>query len=358
MSVSYARTARDIAFTLEVKSPKIFENIFLNNGVLVLMGANGRVKIVTGGNKFDERTHLGQNSNVDHRDRYADIDNAYQNNVITAQYGRAVIDGASPVNFVDQDENQGDAKVGTVSLADFCLEELMNTFPNKVSDALMASTSAANGPTSIVEEIEATAYGSQTRTTGGIARSSYPGASRTSAWQTQYSNTSHDLSAAAGIAGVTQFGRRCGEGSALDLQPDIMLTTDGVISQASGAADVLRRYGVNDTLLKYRFDNIKIGNAALISDRNVPSASATAGSGYMMNTNFMRIQVLGGSKTKASNSVKTIGDGAVSVPLQVGTPVEAETKLQFTIKAWLVYNLTFGALKYHGLMNNLVQVNA
>ena len=350
MAVDYTRTARDIAFTLEVKSPKIFENIFLNNGVLCLLGDKGRVRIVKGGNRFDERTHLGQNSNVDHRDRYAQIDNAYQDNWRTAQYGRATIDGASPVNFVDLDENAGSHKIGASGLAEEVMEDLMNTFPNKISDALLASSSAANQPLSLIEELPATAYGSQTRTTGGIARSDWTGSDRTQAWQTQYSNTSADLSSSAGIGTVTSFGRTCSEGSAMNMQPDIMLTTDGVMSQASASADVLRRFGVNDKLLKYRFDNIMIGTAALISDRNVDSGNA-----LFLNTNFLRVQVLGGGKTKASRSVKVVGDGAVSVPLQVGQPVEAEDKLQFTIKAWMTYNLTFGALKYHGRMDNLTQ---
>ncbi len=352
MAVGYSRTARDIAFTLEVKSPKIFENIFLNNGVLVLLGSKGRVRIVKGGNRFDERTHLGQNSNVDHRDRYAVIDNDFQNNWRTASYGRAVIDGASPVNFIDADENMGSHQIGTTTLAEEVLEDLMNTFPNKVADALMASTSGANGPLSIVEELPATAFGSQTRTTGGLVRSDWPGPDRTQAWQTQYSNTGADLAGAGGIGTATAFGLTCSEGSSLDMQPDILLTTNAVFSQASAAADVLRRFGVNDTLLKFRFDNIKIGNAALITDRNVGSKK-----GYFLNTNFMRVQVLGGRKTKASRSVKVVGDGATSVPLQVGEPVEAENRLQYTIKAWLTYNLTFGALKYHGLMDNLTEVS-
>ena len=350
MSVGFGRTARDIAFTLEVKSSKIFENIFLNNGVLVLLGDKGRVKIRKGGNRFDERTHLGQNSNVDHRDRYAQIDNDFQDNWRTAQYGRAVIDGASPVNFIDLDENSGDAKIGATDLADAVLDDLMSTFPNKVSDAIMASSSAANGPVSLIEELPATAFGSQTRSTGGIARSDFPGPDRTQAWQTQYTNTAMDLSGATGIGVATNFGRACSEGSALDMQPDILLTTDAVMSQASAAADVLRRFGVNDTLLKFRFDNIKIGTAALITDRNVPSKG-----GLWLNTNFLRVQVLGGSKTKASKSVKVVGDGAVAVPLQVGTPVEAEDRLQFTIKAWMTYNLTFGALKYHGRADNMTE---
>ena len=350
MSVDYTRSARDIAFTLEVKSPKIFENIFLNNGVLVLLGSKGRVKIVKGGNRFDERTHLGQNSNVAHRDRYAVIDTDYQNNWLTAYYGRAVVDGASPVNFVDIDENAGDHRIGVTSLAESVMEDLMNTFPNKVSDALMAATSAATGPTSLLEQLPATAVGSQTQTTGGIVRSDYPGPDRTQMWQTQYTNSSADISGAAGIATITAFLRKCCEGSALDMQPDIFLTTDGVMSLASGAGDVLRRYGVNDTLLKFRFDNIKIGSAAVISDRNVPAKS-----GLALNTNYMRVQVLGGPKTKTTRSVKVVGDGAVDVPLQVSQPVEAANKLEYTIKAWMTYNLTLGALKYHGRMDNLTE---
>lgn len=349
MAVGFGRTARDIAFTLEVKSPKIFENAMLNHAVLVLLGSKGRVRIVKGGNRFDERTHLGQNASVAHRNRYAPMDETeFPDNWRTAQYGRAVVDGISNVNFIDIDENQGNAQVGATTLAEEFFEDLMVTFPNVIADALLQATSGPNDPVSLLEELPATAFGAQTQTTGGIARSDFPGPDRTRAWQTQFSNTGMDLSGAAGIASATSFLRRCSEGSALDMQPDLFLTTDGVMAQASGAADVLRRYGVNDTLLKFRFDNIKIGEAAMITDRNVPANNA-----LVLNTNFLRIQILGGPNTKAARSVKVVGDGATEVPLQVRPPIESTSRLQYSIKVYLTYNLTFGALKYHGRLNNL-----
>ncbi len=73
MAITSIRIARQIAFALAVKSVKIFENIFLQNGVLAALGANGRVKIRRGGNKFDERVHLGQSPNVGFRSRFTQI---------------------------------------------------------------------------------------------------------------------------------------------------------------------------------------------------------------------------------------------------------------------------------------------
>lgn len=349
MAVDYSRTARQIAFTLEVKSPNIFKNIFLNNGVLYLLGSTGRVKIVRGGNRFDERVQLGQNSNVAFRSPYSQIATVTQDNVRTAQYGQATIDGAAVINFVEEDQNAGEYRIS--DLAQYAIDELMGTFPNKVADALLAATSGANDPLSIREEIQATAYGSQTRTTGGIARSDFPGSSPVSAWQNQYSNTSADLSAAAGIATATKFAWACSPGgSALSEQPDIMLSTVGVLAKASGAADVLRRFSVDDKLVKYGFTSLMINNARLIADRNVPTSA-----GYFLNSNYMRIQVLGGSRTKTSGDVKVIGDGAVSVPLQICKPVESDDYLQEIIKAYLVMNLTLGGLRQHGLMDNLTE---
>jgi hypothetical protein len=353
MAVDASRSARQVAFTLEVKSPKIFENIFLNNGVLVLLGDKGKVRIVQGGNRFDERTHLGQNSNVAHRDPYNKIDSGFQDNWKTAQYGQATIDGATPVNLVELAQNQGKHQVGETKLAQDALDDLMNTFPNKVAEALMQTTSGANDPLSLIEELPATAFGSQTRTTGGIVRSDYPGTGvggRTKAWQTQYSNSSADIGAAAGIATISAFLRKCSEGSAKNMQPDIALTTDGVFAQSAGAADVLRRYGVNDTLIKYQFNHIMINEAAVISDVNVPAGNLIA-----LNTNFMRVQVLAGPNTKRTGDVKVVGDGAVSVPIQISNPIESEDYLKYTIKAWMTYNVTFGALKYHGRMDNLTE---
>lgn len=349
MPKGITRTERDLAFTLEIKSPKIFENIFLNNGVLVLLGDKGRVKIHRGGDQFHERTHLGQNSNVDHRSKFAQIPTDFQNNFRTAKYSQPTVSGAVPLNMVERDQNAGSQSIS--SLAEAMLDELMNTFPNKVADKLLASSSGDNDPVSLLLELPATAFGSQTRSTGGIARSDFPGTDRTAAWQTQFDSTAMDLSGATGIGAATKFLLECSEGSALNMQPDILLSTNGVFSKASAAADVLRRFGVNDTLLKFKFDNIKIGNAALITDRNVPAKS-----GLFLNTNFLRVQVLGSEGQKHTESVKVVGDGKVSVPLNISNPVESDDFLNNTIKAWLTYNLTFGALKYHGRANNMTEV--
>lgn len=349
MAVGTSRIARDIAFTLEMKSPKIFENIFLNNGILFMLGSKGRVKIKAGGNRFDERTHLGQNSNVDTRGKFSQIPTAFQNNFQTAQYGHSVISGAVPINMVEVDQNAGAQKISDLTAA--LVKELKDTFPNKVAAKLMAASEDSNSPLSLKVQLPATAFGSQTQTTGGLVRSDYPGTGdETKAWQTRYNSDAASLDGAAGIATVSKFLWGCAAGSARDLQPDIGVTTIGVLAKASAAADVLRRYTSDDKSLKFRFDNIMIGNATLIADIN-----AATKAGYFINTNFAQVQVLKSRKMGRTGSVKVIGDGAVSVPLSISAPIEAEDYLNVTIKAWLVYNLTFGALKYHGLMDNLTE---
>jgi hypothetical protein len=88
----------------------------------------------------------------------------------------------------------------------------------------------------------------------------------------------------------------------------------------------------------------------LIADRN-----ATANAIYFVNTNYGHIQVLGGSKTKKSGDVKVIGDGAVSVPIQIRPPIESDNYLNYVIKAYLVYNLTFGGLRQQGRLANVTE---
>jgi hypothetical protein len=349
MSVGYDRIARDIAFTTEVKSPKIFENILLNNGVLVLLGAGGRVKIVRGSNRFDERVHLGQNSNVGFRSKFGQVPVNFQDNYQTAYYGQAVISGAVPINLVEEDQNAGEHRID--SLADTLIEELKMTFPNKVSDALMAATSGATDPISLVETLPATAYGAQTTpNTGGIARSAHLGTDPTDAWQTQYDSTAgKDFGTAAGIELISNFLYTCSPGgSALTEQPDICLVKNGCLAEASSAMDILRMYGASETLLKYGFDSVKINRCSFIGDRN-----AVANTGLALNTNYMHAQVLAGPKTKTVGGVKAIGDGAVEIPLQVRPPVESEDYLNYTIKAYMVFNVTFGSLRNHGRMAGL-----
>ena len=351
MSVSSDRIARDIAFTLEIKSEKIFENIFLNNGVLAALGSKGRVKIKRGGNRFDERTHLGQNSTVGHRSKFAQIPTDFQNNFLTANYGQAVCSGSAVVNLVEVDQNAGPEKID--DLADGLVEEAKLTFPNKIADAIMAAASGANGPESVVETIQATAFGSQTGSLGGIARSDHTGvADLTDAWQNQYNGTAiADPGAAAGIAALCAFAWDCSPGGgAISEQPDIALTTTGVFANITKAGDVLRRFGVNDKMLKLGFDNIMINNAAVMADRSVGATNL-----YFLNTNYMRMQILAGAGVKTVGSVKTIGDGAQTIPINVCAPIESADYLNYSIKMYITYNLTWGGLRQHGLYHGITE---
>lgn len=346
------RIARQVAFTLEKKSDDIFENIFLNNGILAALGSSGRVKVVKGGDEFHERTHLGQNSNVGFRSKFAVIPSAFQNNFLTAKYGQATISGSVPINLVEEDQNASPQRIGNTSATEDLVEELMLTYPNKVSDALMAAASGANDPESIVETIEATAYGSQTSTTGGISRANYPGTDPEAAWQNQYNSTGiADVGSAAGKAALVKFAWDCSPGgSAVNQQPNIGLTTTGVISKMSGGGDNLRRYSVDGKMLKLGFDNFLINNAAVMADRNV-----TAGYLYFMNTKYMRMQILAGPKSKTIGNVKTIGDGKQSIPLQVRPPIESDNYLNYIIKAYLTLNVTWGGLRQHGLQTTITE---
>jgi len=351
LSVGTGRIARDIAFTLEKKSEKIFENIFLQNGVLALMGVNSRVKVVQGGNRFDERVHLGQNSTVDHRSKYTAIPTDLQDNFLTASYGQATISGASVVNMVEADQNMGKHRID--DLASALVEEAQLTFPNKIGSALMAASPDATQPESIHQRIEATAQGSQTSSLGGISRADHKGvADPTDMWQNYYSSSAiSDIGAAAGIAAFSKFLFKCSPGgTAKTEQPDIVLTTIGVFSKAHGGADANRRYNATEKLTVFGFDNIKFNNAAMLADRNVP-----AGYAYALNTNYMRIQVLGGRSTKVVGDVKTVGDGKQSIALQVRPPIESDNSLHYAIKMYMVYNLTFGGLRQHGLQVSITE---
>ena len=83
--------------------------------------------------------------------------------------------------------------------------------------------------------------------------------------------------------------------------------------------------------------------------------SVTAGYLYALNTNYLRLQVLGGPKTKKFGMVKTIGDGAQQISLQVRPAIEADDYLDYKIKMYMVYNLTFGGLRQHGLQTTITE---
>jgi hypothetical protein len=217
----------------------------------------------------------------------------------------------------------------------------------------MAAAPGGSDPESIVASIQATAFGSQTGSLGGIARADHTGlADATDAWQNQYSATAiADIGSAAGIAAISKFAWACSPGgSAAQEQPNVGLTTTGVFAKMTGSADVLRRYGVNDKMLKLGYDNIMVNRAAIMADRNV-----TAGYLYFLNTNYLRMQILAGSNTKSVGNVSTIGDGKQSISLQVRPPIEAGDYLNYVIKMYMVYNITWGGLRQHGLQVSITE---
>lgn len=351
MAVSSTRSERQIMFATEVKSEKIFENIFLQNGCLAAVGVNGRVKIVKGNNRFDERIHLGKNPNSGHQSIYAQIPSSFSNTWFTALYGQACWAGTAVMNLVEIDQAQGEHQLDDV--VEKSIEELLLTAPNDVGDAIMKTTPTSVDPESIVNVIEATAFGSQTSTLGGISRAAHTGLTDlTDAFQNQYEATAiTDISGAAGKGAIEKFAWKCSPGGgAKSEQPDIALTTTGVFSKFTGGDDVNRRFTPNDKMLKLGFDNVLINNAALMADRNV-----TTGALYFLNTNYMRLQILAGPKTKTVGSIVTVGEGKQSIQLQVRDMIESSDHLNQVVKMYMMYNLTFGGLRQHGLQINITE---
>lgn len=351
MPVGTSRNDRQVVFALEKKSEKIFENIFLQNGVLAALGSNKRVKIVVGGNRFDERIHLGENPNFAHRARTTQIPTSFANNWRTAQYGQAIVDGAAIVNLVEIDQAQGTHKLDDIM--EKSIEEALNTVPNVVADALMATTSGANDPLSIIETIETTAFGSQTSSLGGVSRSTFN--SEPGAWQNQFSSSAIvDIGSAAGKSRIEKFAWDCSPGgSARNQQPDIGLTSTGVFAKFTGGDDDRRRFSPSDKMLKLGFDNVLINNAAVMADKTMTNLNK--GELIFLNTNYMRLQVLKGPRTKVTGDVITVGDGKQAIPLQVRPPIESEDHLNVAIKMYMVYNLTFGGLRQHGRQTNITE---
>lgn len=76
---------------------------------------------------------------------------------------------------------------------------------------------------------------------------------------------------------------------------------------------------------------------------------------YVINSNYVRMQVLAGQNTKAVGNVITVGDGKQSISLQVCKPIESEDFLNYSIKIYIVYNLTWGGLRQHGLKTAITE---
>ena len=336
MAVGISRDTRVQSFVIEKATPYISNQLKLNDAIVAIFGANNRIKIQNGGDLFNERMMYGQNSNVGWTGKLSQIPTAQQNNWLTAKYGQANLTGSIVINQIEENQNEGDFAISDMLTA--MVENAVQTVITTVADGLRAAAPGATEPNSVVALIEQTAFGSQTSTTGNLSRATYA-----TWWQNQYNNDGADLSSNAGIKKLEQvYWQDCAKGAGLREQPDFGLTRGTYFASLSAYGDSLRQFSGDSKLRQLGFDAIKVLNMSVMADPSMPS-----GTFYMLNTNYLRLQVL------RSPSMKQYGENPDTIPLTMGELVKDIDSLNKVQLFYITMNLTTNSLRHQGVLGTV-----
>lgn len=338
MAISAAdadRINRVLTTTLDRYSPKISNELARNDGIVAVFGANGRIKVVDGGERAIETLDVTENTNIGFRSMYSDIPTARQDTRKQAKYAWATIDGAVAINSIEKAMNAGEAKIYDMVEAEVI--NAKNTLVRKVADALRAASPDANSPESIVTIIPDTATASQTTTTGELSRATY------SWWRSQYSNTAMDLSATGGLEALLAFYLDyVSKGTSKLDQPDFGLTTGTLFAALSaGHGDALRRFTPNEKVLNLGFSNIQVMNAVIIADPSMASGDLR-----LINTNHCQLQVL------RTPNMTNIGERPQTMPVSIEPFEKAYNSLHSASIIHLTFALTCSSLQRQGIATN------
>lgn len=339
MAVGVSRINRIASFVLEKAIPRISNELKRNDGIVGVFGAKNRIQIVDGGDLFEERVEYQENTNFGHRTKFAQIPTAQQDNWLTAKYGQATLSGAAVLNDIENAQNRGEFAIS--SMIEAMIDNATNTSVRQVADALRAATPGNNDPESIQSMVEATAFGSQTSTTGGLSRSTYD-----TWWQNQYDNTAADTSANTGIEVILAFyWNSVAKGASMIDQPDFGLTTGTIFAALSAFGDNQRRYQNDEDMQKLGFRAIKLLNMSVIADPSI-----TAGYFYLLNTNFLRLKVL---RTPQMKNAGFTGETAPTIPISAQPFQKDIDSLNSYALMHATYNLVSSSLQRQGVMDNV-----
>ena len=271
---------------------KLYNALKRADGVISVFGAKGRIKEeVGGGPNFRERIMYGTNPNTGWGTTTGQVGTVATEAKTMASVPQRFIRGSITLNHV---ELARAAKQSEWALGDYVKEEMMvaeTTYVQAWADALRNTAPGANDPFSLFPTAANAANGilspqapaAQTAVTAGISRA------ENTWWRNQYSNTSMDISTAAGMSLLQQLYLRTVFGSSLADEPDFGLTNALVISDLTQDVNTNRRAGYGDELMaKLKISGIMFENAMLIRD----SATIMDNKVAFLNTNYLFLKFL------------------------------------------------------------------
>lgn len=336
----------------------LYDNLLRYDGIIAGLGGREAIKYEVGGRtEFRERTLYGQNTNVGHRGKNAQIPTVDDEGFTMAATPQRVISGSIVYNQVELDQCQGDEQLG--DLIEDKIAQFNATWVQVIADALRQSAPSATEPYTLLPSgtsgtvngiLVAAAPASQAGiTTAGISRNN-------TWWRNQFSSTSFDLTTVAGQRGLyLNVYAPCTRGNGPTFEPDIAPCSTVVLASLGADADNNRRATYSDGRLKVQLghDSIMFFNAALIRDSSSQFLNGSAGLVTFLNSRALRLKVLRGRGT-TSQQLLTQRNNLKGLPINWKTSSfhPDYDSLNFVRIGYLVYNLVPKSLQDHGLANN------
>ena len=336
----------------------LFNAVKRADGVISVFGAKGRIKEETsGGPNFRERVLYGTNPNVGWGTTTGQISTVATEAKTMVSVPQRFIRGSIVLNHVELARAR---KGGEWALGQYVEEEKMAAQAGYVqawADALRATAPGANDPMTLLPTAANAANGilapqapsAQTATTGGISRA------ENTWWRNQYSNTSIDISSAAGRSLLQQLYLLTMNGASLDEEPDFGLTNALVISDLTQDVNTNRRAGYGDEMMaKLKISGIMFENAMLIRD----SATIMANKVAFLNTNYLFLKFLNlgvsGVENAGSKENWNQDNNMGMVPIQV-LPFQKDIDTPNFVSIFMaVASLVPTGLRNHALADNVV----
>lgn len=348
-----------------------FDNLAAKDGIVRAFGMSGdgiklasneELEVVVGGqSNFVERTMYGQNTNIAHRSKTQEVDITDDDGFTLIKVPQRIIDGAIVYNQIERDQVAGNWSIAPGILEDK-FAQFNDSWVQVIATALRQTTPGAldpytllpTGTTGTVNGIliprTPAQQATDNATTAGISRGD------NSWWRNQYSNTSYDLTTAAGQRGLyNDVYALTMRGIGVGWEPNIGVCGNVVIASFGAAKSNNNRGTYQDAKsqkTQFGADNIMFYNAMLVPDSSSRFTSKVA----LINSRALKIKVLKGQGNSLKGQMSE-NNGMGSLPVfwkegGEGSFVNDPKTLLWIKIGYLVYNLVPRSLQDHGLADN------
>lgn len=354
---------------------KAFDNLAQKDGIVrafgmagdgIKLATNEELEVVVGGqSNFVERTLYGQNTNVAHRSKTQEVDITDDDGFTLIKVPQRIIDGAIVYNQIERDQVAGNWAIAPGILEDKFMQ-FNDSWVQVIATALRQATPGALDPFTLLPS-------ATTGTVNGILIARTPAQQATDAattagisrgdnswWRNQYSNTSYDLTTAAGNRGLyTDVYAPAMRGIGVGWEPNIGVCANVVIGSFGAAITNNRRGTYQDAKSaksQLGADNIMFYNAMLVPDSSSRFLNGTAGKVALINSRTIKLKVLKGQGNSLKGQMSE-DNGMGSLPVfwkegGEGSFVNDPKTLLWIKIGYLVYNLVPRALQDNGLADN------